>query len=70
MGLSDLLRGGVLDMNLKYGEKKRFVLLSIFVCGSDVLLRFLMDDKVRRERNFWGNEGNSVCCFEPKVYEG
>ena len=57
-------------MNLKYGEKKRFVLLSIFVCGSDVLLRFLMDDKVRRERNFWGNEGNSVCWFEPKVYEG
>ena len=31
----------MLDTNLKYGEKKRFVLLSIFVCGSDVLLGFL-----------------------------
>ena len=59
-----------MDTNPKYGEKKRFVLLSVFVCGHDFLERLLVEYGLRNERNlteFEGNDENSICSLEPKI---
>ena len=61
---------GVLDTNLRYGGKKRFVLLSVFVCGSDVLLGFLLRDGLIREWNFGKMRGILCVGSNLSLYEG
>ena len=59
-----------MDTNLEDWKEKRFVLLSVFVCGSDVLLGFLLRDGLIREWNFGKMRGILCVGSNLSLYEG